>query len=150
MNSYTIGELEELAGVPRRTIYFYVQQGLLPPPRGAGLAARYDEGHLSRLQAIPRLRAQGRRLDEIRSLFEAGTPEPLARRLADEPIVSAEAAVAPAAESAPDRASAGPVPEPVRRYRLAAGVELLVDADLDHDRAERIRRLLQVAHEIFR
>jgi len=147
MNSYTISELEELAGVPRRTIYFYVQQGVLPPPRGAGLAARYDEVHLSRLQAIPRLRAQGRRLDEIRSLFEAGSSEPIANRLAD---VSAVAATGAAAESAADHAAVGPAPEPVRRYRLAAGVELLVDADLDHDRAERIRRLLQVAHEIFR
>lgn len=139
MSSYTIGELEELAGVPRRTIYFYVQQGILPPPHGAGLAARYDEVHLARLRAIPRLRAQGRRLDEIRALFEAhpdGHP----------PVVTSnESLPAPAAAGAPLLA-----PEPVRRYRLAEGVELLVEADLDHERAERVRRLLQAAREIFR
>lgn len=139
MSSYTIGELEELAGVPRRTIYFYVQQGILPPPRGAGLAARYDEVHLARLRAIPHLRAQGHRLDEIRALFEAHPEE-------RPPVVTAnETQLLPAAA-----VEQSPPPEPVRRYRLAEGVELLVGADLDHERADRVRRLLQAAREIFR
>jgi DNA-binding transcriptional MerR regulator len=138
MSSYTIGELEELASVPRRTIYFYVQQGILPPPRGAGLAARYEEVHLARLRAIPHLRAQGRRLDEIRAFFEAHPEEhpPVA--------TSSESRPVPAPITPP------PAPEPVRRYRLAEGVELLVGADLDHERADRVRRLLQAAREIFR
>ena len=134
MSSYTIGELEELAGVPRRTIYFYVQQGILPPPRGAGLAARYDEVHLARLRAIPQLRAQGRRLDEIRAFFEA------------HPLV----ATSSESRSVPEPIVPPPAPEPVRRYRLAEGVELLVGADMDHEHADRVRRLLQAAREIFR
>ena len=134
MSSYTIGELEELAGVPRRTIYFYVQQGILPPPHGAGLAARYDEVHLARLRAIPRLRAEGRRLDEIRAFFEA------------HPLV----ATSSESRSVPEPIVPPPAPEPVRRYRLAEGVELLVGADLDHEHADRVRRLLQAAREIFR
>ncbi|HEX5418293.1 MAG TPA: helix-turn-helix domain-containing protein [Chloroflexota bacterium] len=137
MSSYTIGELEELAGVPRRTIYFYVQQGILPPPHGAGLAARYDEVHLARLRAIPRLRAEGRRLDEIRALFEARPEE-------RPPTVAARESL-----PLPPGGEAPLAPEPVRRYRLADGVELLVEADLDHERAERVRRLLQAAREIF-
>ena len=34
--SFTIQELVDLSGVPRRNIYFYAQQGILPPPQGAG------------------------------------------------------------------------------------------------------------------
>src|SRR5512142_645137 len=67
--TYDIQELVSQSGVPRRTIYFYVQQGILPPPEGAGLAAHYGEDHLLRLQLIPRLRQQGLRLDEIRGRF---------------------------------------------------------------------------------
>ena len=68
-----INELVEKSGVPRRTIHFYVQQGLLPPAEGAGLAARYSEEHLLRLAAIPVLRRRGLRLDEIRREFQQRT-----------------------------------------------------------------------------
>src|SRR5512142_142842 len=67
--TYDIQELVSQSGVPRRTIYFYVQQGVLPPPEGAGLAAHYSEEHLLRLRLIPVLRQQGLRLDEIRARF---------------------------------------------------------------------------------
>jgi DNA-binding transcriptional MerR regulator len=74
--SYDIQELVELSGVARRNIYFYVQQGLLPPPQGAGLAARYGQDHLLRLRLIPLLRRQGLRLDQIREkLVNLGTAE---------------------------------------------------------------------------
>jgi hypothetical protein len=59
---YTIQELSELSGVQRRNIYFYTQQGILPPADGAGLGARYNQVHLLRLRAIPVLRRQGLRL----------------------------------------------------------------------------------------
>ena len=67
---YDIRTLIELSGVPRRTIYFYTQQGIIPPPRGAGLAARYGEVHLLRLRMIPLFRRQGLRLDDIRQRLE--------------------------------------------------------------------------------
>ena len=61
VKTYDIQELVTQSGVPRRTIYFYVQQGILPPPEGAGLAAHYNEEHLLRLQLIPLMRGQGQR-----------------------------------------------------------------------------------------
>jgi DNA-binding transcriptional MerR regulator len=33
---YAIGDLAELAGVSRRTIRYYVQEGLVPAPLGLG------------------------------------------------------------------------------------------------------------------
>lgn len=66
-DSYDIQELVEHSGVSRRNIYFYIQQGLLPPAEGAGLGARYTSIHRLRLELIPLLRRQGLRLDEIRT-----------------------------------------------------------------------------------
>ena len=62
--AYDIQELVDLSGISRRNIYFYVQQGVLPAPQGAGLAARYGEEHLLRLRLIPLLRQDGLRLDQ--------------------------------------------------------------------------------------
>jgi len=63
---YTIGELADLSDVTPRTIRYYVAQGLLAAPAGAGPAARYDEAHLTRLRLIRRLQAEHLPLAEIR------------------------------------------------------------------------------------
>jgi DNA-binding transcriptional MerR regulator len=115
MADYTIAELSELAGVARRNIHFYVQQGLLPPPEGAGLGARYSDEHLLRLRAIPVLRSQGLRLDEIRA------------KLSGMDAASVESLLHPQ----PTPVVPGPQPrgEALMRYRLAPGIELLVSAE---------------------
>ena len=43
---FTIGELAQVADVTTRTVRYYVEQGLIPPPRGGGRAASYGEEHL--------------------------------------------------------------------------------------------------------
>jgi DNA-binding transcriptional MerR regulator len=57
-------------GVPPRTVYFYVQQGLLPPADGAGRGARYSEVHRDRLRLIRQLQDQHLPLAEIRKQIE--------------------------------------------------------------------------------
>ena len=50
---FRIKELERLSGMPRRTIHFYLQEGLLQAPLRTGKTmAYYDEGHLQRLKVI--------------------------------------------------------------------------------------------------
>lgn len=66
----SIQDLCDQTGLPRRTIHFYTQQGILPPPQGAGAGAYYQAEHLLRLKLIPVLRRQGLRLDEIRQKFD--------------------------------------------------------------------------------
>ena len=95
---YTIGELVSLSGVNRRNVHFYVQQGLVPPPQGAGLGARYSDEHLLCLRAIPVLRKRGLRLDEIR------------KRLASSTARSIEAFLAEAPPQHPLKSSLGTVP----------------------------------------
>ncbi len=58
-----IDELAELADLTRRTIRYYTENGLLPPPRPRGL---YGDEHFERLEAIRDLQAQGMSLRDIR------------------------------------------------------------------------------------
>ena len=64
---YSIGELAAQAGVTRRTVRFYVQRGLLPPPEGLGRSASYTGRHLARLLEIKAWQEQGVPLEEIRA-----------------------------------------------------------------------------------
>ena len=70
-----IHELIEKTGVPRRTIYYYIQIGLLPPPRGRGKTYEYTEEHLERLLLIKKLQKMRYSLKEIKKLFETYPPE---------------------------------------------------------------------------
>lgn len=63
---YAIGELAALAGTTPRTVRYYVAQGLLPAPRGAGGGAYYTDDHLARMRLIRRLQRQHQPLAEIR------------------------------------------------------------------------------------
>src|SRR5438046_2449421 len=66
----SIGELADVSGLSRRSIRFYVQQKLLPPPEGDGRVARYDTSHLERLRRIGELQAAGHSLEGIRRVLE--------------------------------------------------------------------------------
>ena len=65
--NYSLTELAEVADVSTRTIRYYISEGLLPPPVGAGHASRYTSAHLSRLRQIAALKAQYLPLKEIRN-----------------------------------------------------------------------------------
>ena len=98
---YAIGDLARLGGVTRRTVRYYVQEGLLPAPLGVGRGNHYGAEHLERLLRVKAMQESGRTLDEIR---RAAAPAKAAR---------AERAVAPARSL-------------WRRIALAPGVELHV------------------------
>lgn len=61
-----IGEFAAAAGVSARTVRYYIVEGLMPPPEGAGLGAMYGQAHLDRLQLILRLKDAYLPLKEIR------------------------------------------------------------------------------------
>lgn len=155
---FDIQRLVAESGVPRRTIHFYVQQGLLPPPRGAGLAASYGEEHRLRLAAIPVLRQQGLRLDAIRLRFRKMTLDDLRGLVAG---AGTPASASPAAENAPAPRSgfvvretrSQPVPpggeQRFLHYSFPAGVTLVVPEALAPADRQRVDRLLQDAYRIF-
>jgi len=138
MIEYTIAELAEKSGISRRNIYFYIQQGLVPPAEGAGLAARYQPVHLARLRAIPLLRQDGLRLHDIRRFLTQTSAEELEQWLHQRV-----------------QRQKKPIPAAVLKartclsYDLAPGVVLYVDATCNsHDR-KRLQLLLEQAQRLF-
>src|SRR5438552_10905085 len=66
----TIQELADEAGVTPRTIRYYVEQGVLPPPE-RGRPSEYTEEHLKVLDLVRRLKEQYLPLEEIRSMLQS-------------------------------------------------------------------------------
>ncbi|MFI5830637.1 MerR family transcriptional regulator [Streptomyces sp. NPDC051578] len=74
-HEYRTEELAEAAGIPVRTLRFYRERKLLPPPRREGRIAWYDEHHLARLRTIAALLERGHTLGgiaELTAAFEHG------------------------------------------------------------------------------
>lgn len=120
---YGIAELADLGGVSRRTVRYYVQEGLLPPPFGVGRGDHYGPAHLARLAQVRELQEAGHSLDEIRHRLDGAVRIP--------PL---PAAAAPAAIPAVTR-------ETWRRLTLAPGVELHVSAAVPLLPAARLQEL---------
>lgn len=108
---YGIEDLAVLGGVTRRTVRYYVQQGLLQPPLGVGRGRHYGPEHLARLQAVKAMQERGLSLEEVRGELV----RPARRRMAA--AVAANPAEAPAAPSA------------WRRIEIVPGVELHVASE---------------------
>ena len=106
---YAVGDLADLASVSRRTVRYYVQEGLLPAPYGLGRGNHYGQEHLDELLRVKALQEAGRSLDEIkRALGQRTAPSLATRADVDAPV---------------DRSL-------FRRLGLAPGVELHVAADV--------------------
>lgn len=68
---YRMEELARLAGITVRTLRFYRERKLIPPPRREGRIAWYNDHHLARLRTISALLARGHTLSGIAELAEA-------------------------------------------------------------------------------
>lgn len=77
--TYNIEELAALVDLPPRTVRYYVQQGLLEPPVGAGRGAHYTLRHAEQLAQIRKWQQAGLALERIRELLH-GAPPPVAAR----------------------------------------------------------------------
>lgn len=167
---WAIGELARRAGVTRRTIRYYVEIGLLPPPSGAGKAAAYGPEHLERLAVIKELQSLRLSLEEIREQLagRAFTPltaatvrppaeMPRSRAMASEPLSPAADYIAAlrqreqfrmAATSEPGRGQTDYDAEPWVRVSISPDVELHVRRR--GSRSERwLSRLISEARKIL-
>jgi len=106
-----------------RAIRFYVANGLLDRPEGAGTAATYHYRHLLQLLAIKIRQREGRTLEEIKQELVGVTGDALERRVAQAlaPALGAGAAAAVAHDGDP--------PVRWRRLPVADGIELHVRDD---------------------
>jgi DNA-binding transcriptional MerR regulator len=67
--SYSIDELAALVELPRRTVRYYIQQGLVDRPIGEKRAAYYTASHLEQLLTIRKWQQAGLSLDRIREIL---------------------------------------------------------------------------------
>ena len=126
-------ELADAAGVTRRGIRFYVQQGLLPAPLGIGRGRHYDASHLERLRRVKALQAGGHSLEEIRQILAgngvaADEARPRAERVVVQPALRAEL---------------------WRRVRVVEGVELSFDAGRYVPTVEELIELRRAIEKVF-
>ncbi len=68
---YRIGELAREAGITVRTLRYYRERRLLPPPRREGRIGWYSQAHLDRLRVIGQLVDRGHTLGGIGELLSA-------------------------------------------------------------------------------
>ena len=118
---YNIDELADLGGVSRRTVRYYVQEGLLPAPLGVGRGRHYGKAHLDRLLEVKAQQEAGLSLDQIRS---RRTPPPGGGK--------------------PGPRGPQPLPRSTwRRLTLAPGVELHVANDVKLPAPGRLEELVE-------
>lgn len=101
----TLHQLSERSSVPARTIRYYIQRGLLPPPAGEKRGAHYGEGHLADLLRIRHWQESGLSLDAVGDLLRARGEAPLPSLRAGAVEVRSHLVVADGVELvvAPDR-----------------------------------------------
>lgn len=71
--TFSLEQLCVLVDLPRRTVRYYLQQGLLDRPVGLGRGAYYTDRHLQQLLTIKKWKNAGLTLERIRELL-AGVP----------------------------------------------------------------------------
>ena len=68
-----IGEVSERVGIKAKTVRYWEERGLLPPPDRTRAGYReYDEGIVERLEFIRYAQAGGLTLDQIRQVLDIG------------------------------------------------------------------------------
>ena len=122
--TFTLDELAGLVDLPRRTVRYYIQIGLIDRPAGVGRGAHYGPRHAEQLVAIKKWQAAGLSLERIRELLApqggAGLVPPPRPRQAGTVEVWSHLVVADGVELILDPKRADLSPEQVRE--LAAGV----------------------------
>jgi DNA-binding transcriptional MerR regulator len=119
---YTLDQLATLAGVPRRTVRYYIQLGLIDRPVGETRAAHYSWQHLKQLLEVRGYTEQGFSLERIHELQRRGS-EPLT------------AVAAPRAGHLTVQS----------HIHLADGVELVIEPGRAHLAPEQLRRFARAA-----
>lgn len=116
---YSIDELAALAELPRRTVRYYLQQGLLDRPIGEKRAAYYTTHHLEQLLTIRKWQHAGLSLERIRDILggtaETGLPPPRPRGPGTVEVWS-HLVVADGLEMTLEPSRAGLSPEQVRAF----------------------------------
>lgn len=140
--TYKLDELAKAAGTSSRTVRYYVQRGLLPPPVFKGKDSAYARDHLVRLLAIKKLQADYLPLDAITAELEGKSIEEI------EAIAKSKPRPVPSPDVGPQQIV---ITTPLvradswRRHEIARGLEIHLADDASADTkafAEKILKLI--------
>ena len=113
--TFTLDELCALTDLPKRTVRYYMQIGLVDRPIGETRAAHYLSRHLEQLLRIRQLTEAGVSLERIREVLAGGdTPVPVRQRRPGAIEIRSHLYVAPGIELQISPEEAGLSPEQVR------------------------------------
>ena len=116
--TYTLEELAALVELPRRTVRYYIQMGLVERPDGVAKGAYYSSRHLEQLLAVRKWQLAGLSLERIGELLTtpANAPALAAPRRAGTVEVWSHLVVADGVELVLEPGRAGLRPEQVRAF----------------------------------
>ncbi len=133
--TYALDELASLAGLPRRTVRYYIQLGLVDRPIGETRAAYYTASHLHQLLAIARYSNAGLSLERIGELLTQPALRPVAAPRAGSIAVRSHLTLADGVELVVEPGRAGLSSEQLRRlYDEAARLYLTIAGENDDAR----------------
>jgi DNA-binding transcriptional MerR regulator len=115
---FTLDEVAALANQPRRTVRYYIQEGLVDRPEGMGKGAYYTERHVEQLLLVRKWQQAGLPLDRIAEVLKQSTsgPVPPAPRQAGTVEVWSHLVVADGVEVMLEPGRAGLSPEQARAF----------------------------------
>jgi DNA-binding transcriptional MerR regulator len=116
--TFSMEELAALAELPRRTVRYYIQMGLLDRPIGYGKGAQYTSQHVEQLLLIRKWQHAGLSLDRVAEVLKAdddGSLPPAPRRAGSVDVWS-HMVVADGVEIVLEPGRAGLNPEQVRAF----------------------------------
>ena len=117
--SYTIEELGELTGYTRRTIRYYVQEGLIEPPAGRGRGGYYYDSHIQQLLQIKSFQEKGIGITAMVALMKKETIEPVL-----------------------------PSREVMIRYEIVPGIEINISREMEIKEPKKILEIIRIAKSI--
>jgi DNA-binding transcriptional MerR regulator len=121
--TFSLDELATLAALPKRTVRYYIQMGLLDRPVGETRGAHYLPSHLDALLRIRRLTEAGISLERVREVLRGDPPAVPLRALRPGSVeVRSHIWIAPGVELqvSPDQADVSP--EDIRKFAQAVTV----------------------------
>jgi DNA-binding transcriptional MerR regulator len=135
--TYSLDQLATLAELPRRTVRYYIQIGLIDRPNGVGKGAWYTAHHLEQLLLVRKWQLAGLSLERISELVRAPSTDalPPAPRRAGTVEVWSHVVLAEGVELTVEPSRAGLSPEQLRA--LCRAVAEAYDQIKAHNNNER-------------
>jgi DNA-binding transcriptional MerR regulator len=116
--TFTLDEIAALVELPRRTVRYYIQTGLVDLPHGVGKGAHYTQRHVEQLLFVRKWQLAGlslERIGEVMRQQSSGALPPTPRRAGTVEVWS-HLVVADGVEVTLEPGRAGLSPEQVRTF----------------------------------